>query len=177
MPLTIRLLKAPDAPAYRQLRLRALTEDPAAFLTDAETYAASALTEVADRLQASDHSFTLGAFVESEFVESELVGMATLVRSTRPKQAHRADVLAVYVAPQQRGQGAAWALMTDLIERASRLPGLEVLELGVSETQSRAQNLYRKLGFEVWGVQPDAMRLGTRAIAEFHLQRRVSRRV
>ncbi|AWN23508.1 GNAT family N-acetyltransferase [Deinococcus irradiatisoli] len=168
MPVLIRLLEPHDAPAYRKLRLRALTEDPAAFLSDAEGYAAVTVADEAERLKPSDQRLTLGAFVGGE-----VVGMAGLFRHTRAKQAHRGEVVGFYVAPEQRGQGVAQALLKQLIMQARTLTGLELLGLGVSETQLAAQQVYHKLGFEVWGVQPDALRLGEQVLAELHMQLRL----
>ncbi|WP_185974658.1 GNAT family N-acetyltransferase [Deinococcus detaillensis] len=165
MPPTIRLLQAKDAAPYRELRLRALTEDPAAYLTSAEEYAQRSPDEIAARLGATEQALTLGAFLKTK-----LIGMATLVRLERYKQRHRADVVSVYVAPEARGRGVAAELMRRLIDQARQQKGLEVLGLRVTETQVAARRLYEKLGFELWGVQPDALRKGEAALTELHLQ-------
>ena len=168
MSLTIRRLQAEDAALYRVLRLRALTEDPAAYLTSAEEFAARCPTDIAKQLTPSESAFTLGLFLESV-----LVGIATLVRSERPKQRHRAEVMGVYVAPEARGQGQARRLMEELIAQAQRMEELAVLGLAVTETQLAARVLYEKLGFEVWGVQPDALRQAGTPLTELHLQLRL----
>ncbi|TSA85920.1 GNAT family N-acetyltransferase [Deinococcus detaillensis] len=165
VPPTIRLLQAKDAAPYRELRLRALTEDPAAYLTSAEEYAQRSPDEIAARLGATEQALTLGAFLKTK-----LIGMATLVRLERYKQRHRADVVSVYVAPEARGRGVAAELMRRLIDQARQQKGLEVLGLRVTETQVAARRLYEKLGFELWGVQPDALRKGEAALTELHLQ-------
>lgn len=165
---TIRLLQAEDAALYRKLRLRALTEDPAAYLTSAEEYLERSPSDIAARLAPTEQALTLGAFWDAE-----LIGIATLARLERLKQRHRADVVGVYVTPQARGQGVAAELMRGLIEQARQKIGLEVLGLSVTETQLAARKLYEKLGFEVWGVQPDALRQDEKALTELHLQLRV----
>jgi len=165
MPLSIRRLQAEDAALYRPLRLRALTEDPAAYLTSPEEFAARSLADIAGQLTPSETAFTLGALAGTQ-----LVGMATLVRAGRLKLRHRADVMAVYVAPETRGQGVAVALLGELIRQARQMPGLDVLNLSVTETQLAARQLYLKLGFSVWGVQPDALRQAGAPLTELHLQ-------
>ena len=162
---SFRSLTAADAPTYRTLRLRALTEDPAAYLTSAEEYAGRTLGDIAAGLSGSDNSLTLGAFDETA-----LLGTATLARSTRSKLRHRADVFGVYLAPEVRGRGLAQAMMGELISAAKQMPGLDVLELSVTETQLSARRLYERLGFVTWGVQPDAVREGGQALSEHHLQ-------
>ena len=168
LSLSVRRLQPSDAPAYRELRLRALTQDPQAYMTSAEEYLTRPLPEIAADLSAQDDRFTLGAHLGAR-----LVGIATLVRSTRQKQRHRADVMGVYVAPDVRGQGAGSALLTDLIRRARAMPGLAALGISVTETQTAARRLYERFGFEVWGTEPDALRLDGRALTELHLQRRL----
>ena len=168
MTAVIRLLGADDAGTYRALRLRALSEDPAAYLTSAQEYAGRTLENIAAGLSGSENSFTLGAFNETA-----LLGMATLVRSDRMKLRHRADVYGVYLALEVRGQGIATAMMRDLIQRARAISGLEVLELSVTETQLPARRLYERLGFVLWGVQPDAVRESGQALSEHHLQFRL----
>ncbi|GAA4015192.1 GNAT family N-acetyltransferase [Deinococcus rubellus] len=165
MSPTIRCLQAEDAALYRPLRLRALTEDPAAYLTSADEFAARSLADIAGQLTPSKTAFTLGAFAGAE-----LVGIATLARAERPKQRHRAEVMGVYMAPGARGQGAAASLLGELIRQARQLPGLDVLGLSVTDTQLAARTLYGKLGFTVWGVQPDALRQAGIPLTELHLQ-------
>lgn len=165
MSPTIRRLQAEDAAAYRPLRLRALTEDPAAYLTSAEEFAARPLSSVADRLRPSQAAFTLGLFMESE-----LVGIATLLRAQPLKQRHRAEIAGVYMAPEARGRGLARRLIEELIWQARQMEGVAVLGLAVTETQLAARALYGKLGFEVWGVQPDALRQAGAPLTELHLQ-------
>ena len=171
MPSSIRRLQAEDAALYRPLRLRALTEDPAAYLTSPEEFAARSLADIAGQLTPSETAFTLGALAGAgTFAGTQLVGMATLARAGRPKLRHRADVVAVYVAPEARGQGVAAALLGELIRQARQLPGLDVLNLSVTETQLAARQLYLKLGFSFWGVQPDALRQAGAPLTELHMQ-------
>ena len=171
MTFSVRSLTADDAPAYRELRLRALTQDSAAYLTSAGEYAGRTIEEVAAGLTATENSFTLGTFGKTD--ETALLGMATLARSGRIKLRHRADVFGVYLAPEVRGRGLAQALMGELISAARRMPGLEVLELSVTETQRSARRLYERLGFVTWGVQPDAVRESGQLLSEYHLQLRL----
>jgi ribosomal protein S18 acetylase RimI-like enzyme len=167
-PPTIRTLHIPDAQGYRALRLRALRDDPAAYLTSAEEYEARTLADSAARLSPTPNRFTLGAFVDGE-----LRGMTTLVRSESPKQRHRAEVFAVYVAPEMRGLGLGRALLDELIRQARSMPELDVLNLSVTESQTAARRLYERLGFTVWGVEQDALRENGAPLASLHLSLRL----
>ena len=63
--------------------------------------------------------------------------------------------------------------MRELMRKRGRYPGVEVLELGVTETQRAARQLYLRLGFDIWGVQPDAVRVDDQRWAELHMQLRL----
>lgn len=154
--LEVRLLAESDAEAYRELRLEALRDEPLAFGSAYEDYAARSLEQIREQLKpVEDRRFTLGAFQEGR-----LVAMATLVRDEGPKFRHIAGVYAVYVRPASRGQGISRRLMHALIEKARTFRGLEQLTLAVSTHQQTARQLYRSLGFEVWGYQKHALKLG-----------------
>ena len=61
-----------------------------------------------------------------------------------------ADITNVACAPEYRRRGVGRAIMEEMICRAKEL-GVEILTLEVRESNSPAQALYRKLGFEVVG--------------------------
>jgi GNAT superfamily N-acetyltransferase len=154
--LEIRLLEEADAGVYRELRLEALQGEPLAFGSAYADYAARSLEQIREQLKPqAEARFTLGAFQEGR-----LVGMATLVRHEGTKFRHTAGVYAVYVQPAARGQGISRRLMHTLIEKARTFSGLEQLTLAVSTHQQAARQLYRSLGFEVWGYEKRALKVG-----------------
>ena len=63
-----------------------------------------------------------------------------------------------------------------MLERAGKIEGLEQILLSVTETQSAAAlALYRSLGFESFGREPRALKIGDRAINEGYLVLRLRR--
>lgn len=162
----VRILGEADAPSYFRLRLEGLTHDPRAFGRSADEYRAEGLERAARKLRPTPNSFTLGAFADGK-----LVGAATLVRHEMRKLRHKADVFAVYVAPHARGRGVGRALMTELIARAREMEGLEQLTLTVSATQDEARRLYAGVGFETFGVEPRALKIGDEYIDEEYMLR------
>lgn len=74
-----------------------------------------------------------------------------------------ADVQTIAVVPEQEGQGIGAALLTELI-RESRLRRAEDVLLEVRADNPRAQQLYRRYGFEQIHVRPRYYRDGVDAL-------------
>lgn len=92
--------------------------------------------------------------------DDELVAVAGVVRQTKVKFRHRADVWGVYVAPAHRGKGHARAALAAAIELARSWDGVEWIDIGVSAATAGAQRLYESLGFVAWGREPAATAIG-----------------
>ena len=164
MTVPVRRLTPADAPAYRAARLAALQADPAAFLTNAAEFAALGDEALAARLAPDAPGVTLGASLDTD-----LVGLLTLVREAAPPLAHRVNVYGVSVAPPARGQGVGAALVQAGVEQARSWAGVTSLHLAVMDSQPAALRLYERAGFRVWGTQPDAVRRDGRVYAEHWL--------
>ena len=148
----IRILQADDAPAYLDLRLRALREHPEAFATAYEEARQRPLDEVALRLAPGPRNVTVGAFHEGR-----LVGMATVHRSTGAKVRHRATLAAMYVAPEARGLGLGRALLRRAVDAAREWDGVADVILGVTVGNEAARALYAAEGFVTYGVEPRSL--------------------
>jgi ribosomal protein S18 acetylase RimI-like enzyme len=161
--LEIRALTEADVEAFWEVRLRALRESPEAFGMSYENARDTPLADVAKRLRNDDRSpdgFVLGAF------EGALVGIAGLRRDQGEKVQHKAMVWGVFVVPEARDRGTGRLLMSELVDRAIQLPGLEQLYLSVVTTNPAARGLYLSLGFEVYGVEPRALKVNGRYLDE-----------
>lgn len=154
---TVRLLAPFDASAYRALRLRALREYPEAFTSSDEEEPARPAGWSEERLTADPgkpHDFFLGTFQDEV-----LLGTVGLQGRYRPKERHNATVVGMFVAPEGARRGLGMALMQDLLARARALPGLEQVDLTVTEGNGQAQRLYARCGFTVYGVLPHAIKV------------------
>lgn len=156
--MRVRELTEADAEAYWTVRLRALREEPEAFGSSYDESKDRPLSVVTERLRAitQDDNFLLGAFEDG----GELVGIVAFERAPGRKNRHIGDIFQMYVAPEARGKGYGRALMEALIARAHALDGLEQLILAVVTSNTAAVALYRALGFEVYGQQRHALKLG-----------------
>ncbi len=170
--MEIRFLTGEDAGEWARLRLEALKGDPEAFSSSVEEHHALTQDEIRRRLgSTAEDSFAVGAFDGKR-----LVGMAGFVREKGPKIRHKGFVWGVYVTPGLRGRGLARQIFTTMLERVRRIPGLENVLISVATSQTAARRLYRSLGFETFGLEPQALKIGERYIDEEYLLLRLTQR-
>ncbi|MFZ0199410.1 MAG: GNAT family N-acetyltransferase [Candidatus Sulfotelmatobacter sp.] len=160
--MEIRFLNAEDAPAYWDIRLEALRCEPEAFGSSAEEHRALPVAEIAARISGDP----LNTFVVGAFVGGKLVGTAGFFRNKGLKERHKGRVWGVYVTREARGKGAGREMMRMLLERAAQVEGIEQIMLSVVTTQDAAVRLYGSLGFESFGCERCALKIGDRYLDE-----------
>ena len=150
-----RTLSADDAEQFRKLRIEALetSEDIlAATLEEVEGESVDSIRADIERRFKSG-GFSLGAFSK----QLDLVGLVNVGRPTLKRQSHIGILWGLFVSPAHRGQGVAGALLQEAISRARASDELRQLHIEVVTSNTTAFNLYRKLGFEVYGTRPRAL--------------------
>ena len=159
--MDFRTLTHADAAAYWHLREQALLTEPAAFGRDVEEHRATTIADAESMLRHMPAaSFVMGAF-EGE----ALVGIATFMRETGRKEKHKGHIYGVYLdAGHRRGNGRR--LLTALLTKAREDATLEQILLSVRTGEGPAGRLYRQLGFESYGTEPHALKLGEEYIDE-----------
>ena len=91
-------------------------------------------------------------------VADRIVGTVQLVGEQRPNGSHRAEISKLLVHTAARGQGIATALM-HAVEAAAHRNGRSLLVLDTL-TDSLAERLYHRLGYQMTGIVPGYARDG-----------------
>lgn len=165
-----RLVGLDDIDDYVALRQEMLADCPWAFSASPDTDKACdrsfLLTVLGDRTR---QNAIVGAFDS----ERRIVGAAGVVRERHPKRRHHALIWGVYVRPKWRGRGVGRAIVTAAVvtacEWSTEGDPLMWVQLAVNERAKGAKRLYESLGFRIWGVEEDAIRIEGVSSTEFHM--------
>lgn len=159
-----RCLTPDDAGEWLRLRIEALAGDPEAFSASLEEYRSLSMEDVKRRLWSGADAFVVGAFEAGR-----LLGVAGFYREKGEKSRHKGRVWGVYLTPVARGKKIGRRMMAALLERGLAIEGVEQILISVSTTQVAAARLYRSLGFEPFGLEPRALKIGDRFIDEEYM--------
>ncbi|MGI9489603.1 MAG: GNAT family N-acetyltransferase [Geminicoccaceae bacterium] len=155
----VRKLVASDAIEFQKLRLEGLKSHPCEFGTAYEEEAALPIEVIERRL---DQGRIYGAFLDGR-----LAAIAGFRRYDRLKKQHKGELFGVYVGKGTRGLGLGEAVVRKIIAVARG--DVEQLLATVACLNHAAKALYAKLGFEVFGREPRAQKVGDRYFDQEHL--------
>ena len=147
----IRRLEPHDVAAYRELRLEGLKNHPDSFGASWEDEIEKPDSWWTGRLESST---VFGGWIE----ESALLGVAGFYVLDLAKQRHKGILWGMYVRPDARGTGLAGSLVQRVIAQAR--PLVEEIRLTVMATNTAAHRLYTAAGFEPYGLERRALKVG-----------------
>ena len=152
--VTIRSAREEDASAYRDLRLEALRNHPEAFSADYAANLARPMTFWIERL--ASNSTENAVMMYFAVYDKQLIGMSGITRANSPKLQHSATIVSMYVRPAWRGLRIAEGLVTACVDWA-RTQEIKIVKLAVVTTNTGAIRCYARCGFQVYGVEPQAL--------------------
>lgn len=144
----IRRLLPADWLAFRDIRLDMLRAEPDAYgaaLADWDTRPEAMIRDWLTRM----HAF--GA-VDG----ATITATAAFARAGHARTRHRAEVVAVYTRPPERGRGLLRSLFTRMAEEARKI-GIVQFELQVASQNAAAIAAYGRIGFDRTGILPRAV--------------------
>jgi RimJ/RimL family protein N-acetyltransferase len=160
----VRLLTEHDADEFVQLRQEALTREPRAFARAIEDAPAWPPENVGAQLRAVED----GNFVVGAFEGPRMIGQGGFFRHQGAKLRHKGTIWGVYVTAPARGRGAARAMLALMLDRVRQYRDLEQVTLGVGTSQEAARRLYDAFGFEPYGYERHALKIGNTYVDEEH---------
>ncbi len=154
--MEIRGLQLSDLEALIEIRLRALEQTPAAFLTTVEEEQVRGRALLGDALARGQEE---GAVFGAVSGDGTLVGMIGIRRGDRPKLRHKAYIWGMHVDAEHRGQGIGGDLLDAAVGHAREHMGVVGVYLSLELGNVGARRLYESRGFVKWGTEPMAMGL------------------
>jgi RimJ/RimL family protein N-acetyltransferase len=149
--LKLRRLETNDLEIYRDLRLEGLKRHPEAFASSWESESGKPASWWAERLETNT---VFGGWVNN----SPLVGVAGLRVQDIVKVRHRGVLWGMYIRPEARGTGLAAALVQQVVAHARTV--VEQVCLTVVASNVAARRLYSAAGFEEYGLERRALKVG-----------------
>lgn len=164
----IRYLNENDVDLFIKIREDSLRLDPKSFgaMPNVEIDREKTIQDLREK---NDENFILGFFDQGE-----LVGMLGFIRFQNMKTRHKGFIWGVFVYREYRGRQIGEQLLKECIARVSKLDGMHKILLSASHISAAALNLYQKLGFEIYGTEPNAMWWEGESIDEIFFQKVIS---
>ncbi len=161
--MPVRRLLAPDALAFRDIRLEGLRDHPEAF-------GSSLREEEGHALDWFEQALEFGYVLGGDAADGRLGGVAGLRFNQTDKTRHKAWLWGMYVRQQARGTGLAAALISGIVDEARGKVEEVVLTVGDHNAQAIAR--YRSMGFEACGVEQRALKVGDTYVSDLMMSLR-----
>lgn len=159
MSFTIRPFAADEVALYRDIRLESLRLHP-------DMLGAAFEQELAQPLAFFTARVT-GNTIFAGFRDQDLLATAGFMREPGLKRAHKAHLFGMYVRQAARGTGLARAMVEAVLDHARGQ--VELVQLSVTANNDTGRRLYLSLGFEPYGIEHRALKIGERYLDEIHM--------
>jgi ribosomal protein S18 acetylase RimI-like enzyme len=148
LKVEIKILSVNEVKDFRTIRLSALKKSPKMF---GSTFG----TEV-ERPSMFFEACLSNSTVFGVYHKDEIIGLATLTQEIGAKFSHKAYLSSVFIEPEFQQKGIASRLLNTVIEYSKK--HIEQILLTVAEDNKAAIHLYKKLGFQIYGLEEKALK-------------------
>ncbi|ENX38082.1 GNAT family N-acetyltransferase [Acinetobacter sp. NIPH 2100] len=146
--IEIKILGMNELNDFRTIRLSALAKAPEMF---GSTYS----IEVVKPLNFFENCLS-SSTIFGVYHKDKIIGLATLTRELGIKLSHKAHLSSVFIEPEFQRRGIANRLLMTVIEHSK--DHLEQILLIVADDNQPAIKLYKKFGFQTYGVESKALK-------------------
>ncbi|MCK1722677.1 GNAT family N-acetyltransferase [Bradyrhizobium sp. 141] len=160
----IRRLIVDDLDLFRDIRAEALRAHP-------QTFGSREEDEGGEAMLAAYRHWLSGAILGA-FGRGHLIGVAGFYVSPDRRSQHRGHIFTVYVREDGRRQGIGDRLIKELLAHAEAR--VEQVHLAVLLEATAAIRTYERNGFEVYGTDPGAVRIGEATYDKYLMVRKFS---
>jgi RimJ/RimL family protein N-acetyltransferase len=161
----IRRLTVADSPAFYALRLHCMHVAYDFFRSSPADIETAGLAACVEQLQSPDTR------IIGVFEGDALIGIGGITRDTREKLRHKAVLWGMFVAPEAAGKGVGEAIVHALIAQAEGF--VQSLHLTLVAGNDRAQKLYERCGFTLYGREPQGVMQSTGPVDELMMFRAI----
>ena len=152
----IKILSVDESNDFRTIRLSALGKSP-------EMFGSTYMAEVERPLVFFENCLS-SSTVFGVYYKNKIIGLATLTQENGIKFSHKASLSSVFVEPEFQQKGVASSLLSAVIEYSKK--HVEQILLTVADDNKPAIHIYKKFGFETYGIEIQAMKDNGRYIDE-----------
>ncbi len=161
----IRRLTVDDLDLFRDIRAEALRTHP-------QTFGSREEGESGEVMLAAYRQWLNGMLLGA-FGCGKLIGVAGFYVSADQRFRHRGHIYTVYVREDGRGKGVGDRLIKQLLAHAEAC--VEQVHLAVLVDATAAVRTYMRNGFEIYGTDPAAIRIGDATYDKYLMVRKLSR--
>jgi len=158
--MDIRRLTQEDLEPFKKIRFESLKNNPISFgasFEEEEGYPDERFVKMLNE------DIILGCFEENE-----LIGVGGLFCSdTKVKRKHKGFIWGMYVKPEYSGRGFGRKLIEELVAGAPSY--IEQIQITVMSGNERAEDLYKRQGFEVYGHEKESIKVEGQYYDEIHM--------
>ena len=159
--IKVKILNVDESNEFRTVRLSALKKSP-------EMFGSTYIAEV-DKPLGFFENCLLSSTVFGAYHENRIIGLATLTQENGIKFSHKASLSSVFIEPEFQQKGVASNLLSAVIEHSKKY--VEQILLTVADDNKPATHLYKKFGFETYGIEIKAMKDNGQYIDEILMKR------